>query len=138
LGGPGRIVQVDETMLNFKVKSHRGRSSTNHTDALCIVEVRNGIERVYARTIPDKKATTIIPHITSQLAAGTTVWTHKHGAYNGLQDLGLDHGTVCHKYEFITHEGINTQAVESFNNALKLEIKIRKGILTGKREDFYE
>ncbi|KCZ78675.1 hypothetical protein H311_00289, partial [Anncaliia algerae PRA109] len=25
LGGPGKIVQIDETMLNFKCKSHRGR-----------------------------------------------------------------------------------------------------------------
>ena len=26
LGGPGKIVQVDETMMNYKFKSHRGRS----------------------------------------------------------------------------------------------------------------
>ncbi|KCZ79966.1 hypothetical protein H312_02635, partial [Anncaliia algerae PRA339] len=39
LGGPGLIVQIDETMLNYKCKSHRGRSSTNKTDSLCIVEV---------------------------------------------------------------------------------------------------
>ena len=35
LGGPGFTVQIDETMLNFKCKSHRGRSPTNSTDALC-------------------------------------------------------------------------------------------------------
>ncbi|KCZ79047.1 hypothetical protein H312_03566 [Anncaliia algerae PRA339] len=27
LGGPGSIVQIDETMLNYKCKNHRGRSS---------------------------------------------------------------------------------------------------------------
>ncbi|KAM0686472.1 hypothetical protein COBT_002304, partial [Conglomerata obtusa] len=48
LGGPGFIVQIDETMMNYKCKSHRGRSPTNRTDALCMVEVLNGIERVYA------------------------------------------------------------------------------------------
>jgi hypothetical protein len=31
---------------------------------------------------------------------------------------------------------VNTQAVESFNNALKLEIKRRKGIKTNDREKF--
>ncbi|KCZ79051.1 hypothetical protein H312_03560 [Anncaliia algerae PRA339] len=34
LGGPGFVVQIDETMLNFKCKSHRGRTANNKTDAL--------------------------------------------------------------------------------------------------------
>jgi hypothetical protein len=39
LGGPGRRIEIDETMLNFKCKSHRGRSPSNHSDAICIIEV---------------------------------------------------------------------------------------------------
>jgi hypothetical protein len=39
LCGPVCTVQVDETILNYKCKSHRGRSHENMTDALCIVEV---------------------------------------------------------------------------------------------------
>ncbi|KAM0684830.1 hypothetical protein COBT_003962, partial [Conglomerata obtusa] len=38
LGGPGSVVQIDETMLNYRCKSHRGRSPTNRTDALVIAE----------------------------------------------------------------------------------------------------
>ena len=38
LGGPGVIVQVDETMLNHSVKAHRGRAPGNRTDALCMIE----------------------------------------------------------------------------------------------------
>lgn len=34
--------------------------------------------------------------------------------------------------------GVNTQAVKSFNNEVKLEIKRRKGILTSKRPEFLE
>ena len=57
LGGPGYSVQVDETMMNFKCKSHRGRSSTNKTDALCMVEVdQDGhITRSFAKVIPNKR-----------------------------------------------------------------------------------
>ncbi|KAM0685322.1 hypothetical protein COBT_003469, partial [Conglomerata obtusa] len=33
LGVPDRIVQIDETMLNYKCKSQRGLSPTNRTDA---------------------------------------------------------------------------------------------------------
>ncbi len=43
LGGDGFVVQVDETMMNFKCKSHCGRSPDNRTDALYIVEVGVGI-----------------------------------------------------------------------------------------------
>ena len=34
MGGPGKIVQIDETMLNYKAKSHRGRSPSNKTDSV--------------------------------------------------------------------------------------------------------
>ena len=48
-------VQIDETMLNYKCKSHRGRLPTNRTDCICLVEVRVKIERAYAVCIPNKK-----------------------------------------------------------------------------------
>jgi hypothetical protein len=37
LGGPVVIVQLDETIYNFKFKSHRGMASTNKTDDFCIL-----------------------------------------------------------------------------------------------------
>lgn len=137
LGGPGRIVQVDETMLNYKCKSHRGRSSENKTDALCIVEVNENIKRVYATIIEDKKATTIIPIICSQVASNSVIWTDEHKSYSQLCSLNYIHDTVCHKYTFINNSnGVNTQAVESFNSLIKYEIKKRKGILTKERKYF--
>ncbi|KAG0431934.1 hypothetical protein DMUE_5528 [Dictyocoela muelleri] len=71
LGGPGFIVQIDETMMNYSCKSHRGRPASNITDALCIVEVRNGIIQAYAQTIPDKNSSTIIPIICRQVASNS-------------------------------------------------------------------
>jgi hypothetical protein len=67
LGGPGCIVQIDETMLNYKCKSHRGRSPLNKTDSLEIVEVRNHITRVFACIIPNKISSTLIPIIFDKL-----------------------------------------------------------------------
>ncbi|KCZ78603.1 hypothetical protein H311_00363, partial [Anncaliia algerae PRA109] len=43
LGRPGEIVQIVEALINFKCKSHRGRSSSNSTDSLCIVEFSDRI-----------------------------------------------------------------------------------------------
>lgn len=136
LGGPNIVVQIDETMLNYKCKSHRGRSPNNKTDAICIIEFSDKIERVFACVIPNKKSETMIPIITQNVANGSKIWTDEHRSYQILRDYNYIHQTVCHKYQFITDEGINTQAVESFNNIIKCEIKKRKGILTLKREDF--
>ncbi|KAG0421195.1 hypothetical protein DMUE_6306, partial [Dictyocoela muelleri] len=117
MGGVGKIIQVDETMLNYKVKSHRGRPAANKTDALCIIEFENGIKNVFATIIENKKESTIVPIICSQVASNSIIWSDEHGAYSNLKDIFEDHKTVCHKYEFINYEtGVNTQAVESFNN----------------------
>ncbi|KAG0436669.1 hypothetical protein DMUE_4109 [Dictyocoela muelleri] len=60
LGGVNKEVQVDETSLNLEVKSHKGRSATNKTDAICIIELKEKIKRAYACVIPNKKASTMI------------------------------------------------------------------------------
>ncbi|KCZ79342.1 hypothetical protein H312_03264 [Anncaliia algerae PRA339] len=135
-GGPGKIVQVDETMLNYKCKSHRGRSSRNKSDALCIVEYDGHITREFAVLIPNKKEDTIIL-IHCNNVNGPTIWTDEHKSYSSLTKNGYFHQSVCHKYNFINKiNGCNTQAVEAFNNELKLEIKRRKGVLTSSRGDF--
>ncbi|KCZ77351.1 hypothetical protein H311_01641, partial [Anncaliia algerae PRA109] len=137
LGGPGLHVEIDETMLNFKCKSHRGRSPHNRTDALVIAEVLNNkVSRVFATIISDKSQSTLVPIICSQVAANSIIWTDEHRSYNNLRNFSFIHDTVCHKYNFISSVGTNTQAVESINNCIKYEIKNRKGILTDKRSDF--
>ena len=137
LGGPGIIVQVDETMMNYKAKSHRGRSAKNHTDSLCMVEFIGNITRCYATVIPNKLASTLVPIIISQVSANSIIWTDEHRSYSRLKDFFVSHQTVCHKYEFVNSvNGVNTQAIESFHNEMKLRIKARKGILNFNRQSF--
>ncbi len=130
------MVQIDETMLNYKAKSHRGRSPSNKTDSLCIVEVDTRITRAYATVLNDKKVSTLIPIICSQVASNSVIWTDEHRSYSNLNQHTYIHQSVCHKYMFIREDGVNTQAIESFNNELKLEIKKRKGVITERREMF--
>ncbi|KCZ80226.1 hypothetical protein H312_02376 [Anncaliia algerae PRA339] len=139
MGGHGAFVQVDETMLNYKCKSHRGRSALNKTDALCIVEVSNSITKAYATIIPNKEASTIIPIICDKVVNGTLIYTDEHRSYASLAQKGYVHQTVCHKYNFVDKiSGAHTQFVESFNNELKLDIKKRKGVETNLRSKFLE
>ncbi|KAG0441287.1 hypothetical protein DMUE_1160 [Dictyocoela muelleri] len=80
---------------------------------------------------------TKVPIMCSQVASNTTIWTDEHRAYRNLKEFDYTHGTVCHKYEFRNLDtGINTQAVECFNNLLKKEIKWRMGVRTEERGNF--
>ncbi|KCZ78206.1 hypothetical protein H311_00769 [Anncaliia algerae PRA109] len=81
MGGPGFIVQIDLTMLNYKCENHRGRSPGNKTDAMCIVEVGNNICRSYATVIENKKAKYLLPIICYQIASGCVTWTDEHKSY---------------------------------------------------------
>ncbi|KAG0426515.1 hypothetical protein DMUE_5963, partial [Dictyocoela muelleri] len=137
LGDPGVLVQIDETMLNAKAKSHRRRSSLNRSDCICIVVVKTHITRAFAKIIKNKEQNTLIPIICNQVAANSIIWTDEHRSYQNLKNYGFEHSAVCHKYTFINYEnGVNTQTIESFHNEMKLEIKRRKGIKTDKREEF--
>jgi transposase-like protein len=97
LGGPGAIIQVEETMLNYKCKSHRWRSPANKTDAMCIVECRPHISKVWAEVIPDKRATTILPIIADHVLTNSTIYTDEHRSYFALAQVGIIHKSVCHK-----------------------------------------
>ncbi|KAI5151650.1 hypothetical protein ENBRE01_2286 [Enteropsectra breve] len=136
-GGPGMIVQVDETMLYHAVKNHRGRSLFNKTDALVIVELNRRVNRVFACIIPDKRAKTMIHIILSQVASNSKIYTDEHKSYGKLGEFFAEHCTVCHNYEFINKlTVVNTQAVETINNLIKLEIKRRQGIKTTCRANY--
>ena len=89
IGGHGVIVQIDETMLNFKVKSHRGRSSTNKTNSLFIVEFDNHITKCFAKIIPDKKESSLVPIICSQVASNSIIWKNEHRSYSNLSEFRL-------------------------------------------------
>lgn len=53
----GLVLQIIKTMLNYKCKSYQGRSPSNITDALCIVDVFKGrILRAFAKIIPNKES----------------------------------------------------------------------------------
>ena len=54
LEGSGCVVQVDVTGLDYNVKSHSWRASTNKTDAICLVEYSNNTTRVWADVILKK------------------------------------------------------------------------------------
>ena len=121
------IFQIYETMLIYKCKGHCGRSHVNRKAALCIFESQGIVTREFATIIPEKAAGTFDPLICLQTAPYSVILPEKHRSYNRVSSFNFIQVSVCHKYEFVNYlTGVNTRAIKSFHNELKLEIRRKK------------
>lgn len=83
----------------------------------------------FIQIIEDKKYNSVVPFILEQVCSSSVILTVEHKSYAKLGVLFSEHATVCHNYQFIGNVTVfNIQAVESFNNEMKLDIKRRKGV----------
>ncbi|KAG0441323.1 hypothetical protein DMUE_1132 [Dictyocoela muelleri] len=110
LEGPGCIVQVDETKLNFNVKNHRGRSITACW-ALCIVDTSYRPALGFCTIVEDRSANILLDIISRVVVPGSIICTDEWSAYKALgTSLSYEHRTVCHKYNFVNpYDGTHTQ-----------------------------
>ena len=97
LGGQGKIIQIDEIMLNYKCKSHRGRSPTNRTDVLCIKEFGYKIDCVFAACIENKTHELVLIIICDQVLQGSIIHTDDAINNKKLSGKGYIHQFVIHK-----------------------------------------
>lgn len=138
LGGPGLLVQIDETMLNHKVKAHRGRSPVRQTWASGLVDCSTVPAKGFMCLIEDKSASTILPIINRHVRFHSTIHTDEAKVYHVLsRDNNYIHKSIIHKYNFVDYENsVHTQNIESYNNKVKLRIKAMKGIKSANRKNF--
>lgn len=136
LGGPGVHVQVDETMLNYKVKSHRGRGPREKVWCLSIVDTSYTPSKCYFEIVENRRAETLLPIIGRIVRQGSIISTDEFSSYLRLGEINnYVHQTICHKYNFVCPvTGVHTQHVESNNNKLKRAIKEANGLTSVGRE----
>lgn len=120
LGGEGKHVEIDETILGGRVKGQgRGRHVDKKTVIFGMVE-RDG--KIRAGTIPDQTASTIEPIILEHVAEGTTVSTDMHGAYTNLGGT-YEHGAVDHKADEWVRGIHHTNTIEGHWSQFKRAVK---------------
>jgi transposase-like protein len=128
IGGPGLIVQCDESMM-FKRKYNRGRATGGRTmqanprrwvfGGYCVNQKKGFLFPVLRRN-----AETLIPLIEAHVVRGSEIHTDKHRAYSTLRQRGWVHKTVNHKANFVDPiTGANTQGIESFWSCIKRQLK---------------
>lgn len=137
LGGVNRICQIDESMLNFKVKSHVGRGPREKIWCFGIVDTTYSPSIGYVCIVPNRTAGTLIPIIQRVVRPGTTIISDEWPAYRNIEAItGLRSYTICHKENFVCPQtGNHTQNVESYWNKLKIIIKKMKGVVPSKHDD---
>ena len=109
LGGPGKIVEVDEAAFG-KRKFNRGKVRKT-------IWVIGGVERsqggVFLEVVPDRTSATLQQVISKWVEPGTTIITDEWKGYRSLSQSGFKHRTVCHKLHFVNPQnGAHTQTIE--------------------------
>jgi transposase-like protein len=130
IGGPGIIVEVDETKLGRR-KYNRG----HHVDGVWVIVgvERTADRRVFMIPVEDRSAESIREIIRAHVLPGSIVHTDGWRGYTGIDvACSVIHRTVNHQEGFIDHEtGVHTNVVEGTNCALKRKVPIRSRVKKG-------
>lgn len=113
LGGPGKTVYVDETLVRYGVLPDQSRPSAVIVMGLaCEGQVLSGI-------IPDRRRTTVLPVIQRLVRPGSTIVTDGHASYKRLARAGWRHKVVNHSVWFSDFAGTDMNDIETYWRVLK-------------------
>ena len=120
LGGEGKVVEIDETLVGGKTKG-RGKYREGKSYVLGMME-RGG--QVVTKVIPNNRQVTLIPAIRAGLKDGSEVHTDELKSYRAIAKHGFTHKRVNHsKGEYATKDGVTVNSIESFWAQLKRSIR---------------
>ncbi|CAC5422633.1 unnamed protein product [Mytilus coruscus] len=132
LGGPGVVVQIDESLFNHKAKHNRGRRAKKEGElwvfGLADTSFKPAI--TYMELVPKRNKETLLPIIQRIVKPGSIVYSDQWRAYNKIQDeLNLEHAVVNHSLNFVDSEtGVHTQTIESYWAKAKYKVKEMNGV----------
>ncbi len=118
IGGVGISVQIDESLFS-KRKNHCGR-------ILPAQWVLGGVEsdskNCFVELVPNRTKESLLEVIRRRVKPGTLIITDCWASYVGLENIGYDHLTVNHTYNFVDPQTlVHTQKVENLCFFLKKE-----------------
>jgi transposase-like protein len=109
VGGPGRIVQVDEALIHGRRKYGVGRVNTQ----VWVLGVIDDEGRMRLGVVRDRGRCTLLRHLRRWIRPGSEVHTDGWRAYRGLERLGFTHRVVNHRERFVALDETHTQRIEA-------------------------
>lgn len=125
-GGPGVIVEIDETKLGAKRKYNRGRANPG-LDMWVFGGIDRVSKRAFVRAVNNRTRDTLLPIILDNIAPNSIIYSDTWAPYFTLKDHGYQHLMVNHTNEFVATNGCCTNTIESLWGEIKAELKIRRG-----------
>jgi transposase-like protein len=117
LGGPGSIVEIDETLIGGSVS---GMGSGYKGNKTCVVGMLEREGELVTRVVRSRTKAAMQGLIVSQVLPGTTVHTDEFGGYKDIAESGYRHVTVNHaRGEYAKPCGAGVNAIEGFWAQLK-------------------
>lgn len=108
LGGPGKVVEVDEVLLRHV----RNPAEARHEATIVMGMACQGT--VLTGIIANRARSTLHANILRRVAPGSIIMTDEWNAYRGLDRLGFEHRTINHSAGFFSKNGISTCQIDSY------------------------
>src|SRR5262245_41651052 len=116
LGGPGKIVEADETFYGTK-PGRKVKRGAGHKNAIFSLVERNGNSRSFH--VADITESTLKPILEKHVAKGTDLYTDSGGQYRKIKSIFPKHEMVSHTTGEYVRGNVHTNTVESFFGLLK-------------------
>jgi IS1 family transposase len=108
LGGPGKLVEVDEVLLRHaRPLGARQCDATKVLGIVCDGQVIAGI-------VGDRTRQTLHANILKYVESGSIIVTDDWAAYKGLDQLGFKHIAVNHSKGYFNEGGYSTCQIDSY------------------------
>lgn len=112
-------VEADETYIGGRRRgTRRGRPGADSHKVPVFGMVQRG-GNVVARTVPNAKAATLLPHMVERVLPKTTIFTDELSSYNGVRRLGYAHRRCHHSVKVYVSGDAHTNTIEGFWSLVK-------------------
>ena len=102
IGGPGVVVQIDESLFRHKSKYHRGRAPKKEVWVFGMVDTSFKPVRGYMEIVDRRDAATLIPIIERHVAPGSIIYSDQWRAYAQLSNnQNYTYASVNHSEYFV-------------------------------------
>ena len=118
MGGPGKVVEIDESCFTKKRKHNRGSGGERPDRWVFGMIERRGADGVRGRArvwlVPDRTRYSLIPLIRLNIHPETKIISDNYVVYHGLAEMGYDHEMVNHSLEFVErgNPNVHTETIE--------------------------
>jgi transposase len=117
LGGPGEVVEIDETLIGGSVS---GMGSGYKGNKTCVVGMMERGGELVTRVVTSRTKSAMQSVILSQVLPGTTLNTDEFGGYKDIDQSGYHHVKVNHSAgEYAKPCGAGVNAIEGIWAQLK-------------------